>query len=48
MRVYGFFAKINRMSFGVMVFAELKTVAGNHNFTPAEPMLGSNNLRCKH
>ena len=37
--IYGFYANINRMNFGVLVFAELKTIAGSHNFAPAEPKI---------
>ena len=32
---------MNRKVFGVLVFAGLKTVAGNHNFAPADPTLWS-------
>ena len=32
---------MNRKVFGVLVFAGLKTIAGNHNFAPADPILWS-------
>ena len=35
---------MNRMIFGVLVSAVLKTIAGKHNFATVEPTLGSNIL----
>ena len=36
------------MNFGVLLFADLKTIVGNHSFAPAEPTLWLHILRRKH
>ena len=38
----------NRMNLDMLVFAQLKTIAGNYNFVPAEQTLGSNILSFKY